>query len=64
MEVEHDCKIYHIKRLTGESLSAMNDRNSIFKELLSSKHSYNDALKYSEIHYYTKYLGCKYKHLS
>ena len=60
MEVENNGKYYHINRLQTESLCALNERISVFKELLNNGYNYNDSLKYSELFFYSKYLNCRY----
>lgn len=60
MEVENNGKYYHINRLQTESLSALNERIPVFKDLLNNGYNYNDSLKYSELFFYSKYLNCRY----
>lgn len=60
MEVENNGKYYKLNRLSTESLSAFNERISVFKNLLNTGYNYNDSLKYSELFFYSKYLNCRY----
>ena len=60
MEVEFEGKFFRINKLRSESNSAFFERIDVFKTLLSKDIDYQNALKYSEIFFYKKYLGCKY----
>jgi hypothetical protein len=60
MEFENNGKYYKIYRLSTESLSALNERIEVFKDLLNNGYCYNEALKYSQLFFYSKYLNCRY----